>query len=90
MSWLLWPHDMKRLDEQEMKNSSKGTYYKDPNLEVLVAEYDMDLGEVDMAELTCKNDMWCAKPYTRLPRALMALQLLRSKPLKLGRLTLLT
>ena len=42
------------LDEQEMKNSSKGTYYKDPNLEVLVAEYDMDLGEVDMAELTCK------------------------------------
>ena len=42
------------LDEQEMKNSSKGTYYKDPNLEVLVTKYDMDLREVDMAELTCK------------------------------------
>ena len=36
------------LDEQEMKNSSKGTYYKDPNLEVLVTEYDMELGEVNM------------------------------------------
>ena len=42
------------LDEQEMKKSSKGTYFKDPNLEVLATEYDMDLVEVDMAELTCK------------------------------------
>ena len=42
-----------------MKNSSKGTYYKDPNLEVLVTEYDMDLGEVDMAELTCKQPVVC-------------------------------
>ena len=42
------------LDEQEMKNSSKGTYYKDPNLKVLVTEYAMDLGDVDIAELTCK------------------------------------
>ena len=47
------------LDEQEMKYSSKGTYYKDPNLEVLVTEYDMDLGEVDMAELTCKQPVVC-------------------------------
>ena len=47
------------LDEQEMKNSSRGTYYKDPNLEVLVAEYDIDLGEVDMAELTCKRPVVC-------------------------------
>ena len=42
-----------------MKNSSKGTYYKDPNLEVLVAEYDTDLDEVDMAELTCKRPVVC-------------------------------
>ena len=47
------------LDEQEMKNSSKGTYYKDPNLEVLVTEYDTDLDEVDMAELTCKRPVVC-------------------------------
>ena len=47
------------LDEKEMKNSSKGPYYKDPNLEVLVAEYDTDLGEVDMAELTCKRPVVC-------------------------------
>ena len=42
-----------------MKNSSRGTNYKDPNLEVLVAEYDTDLGEVDMAELTCKRPVVC-------------------------------
>ena len=47
------------LDEQEMKNPSKGTYYKDPNLEVLVTEYDTDLSEVDMAELTCKWPVVC-------------------------------
>ena len=40
-----------------MKNSSKGTYYKDPKLEVLITEYDMDLSEVDMAELTCKSGL---------------------------------
>ena len=39
------------LAKQEMKNSSKGTYYKDPNLKVLVTDYNMDFGEVDMAEL---------------------------------------
>ena len=42
-----------------MKNSSKVTYYKDPNLEVLVTEYDMDLGRswygwTHMAELICQ------------------------------------
>ena len=26
------------LDEQEMRNSSKGTYYKDPNYEIHVAD----------------------------------------------------
>ena len=31
------------LDEQETKNPSKGTYYKDPNLKVLVTEFDIDL-----------------------------------------------
>ena len=47
------------LDEHEMKSCSKGTCYKDPNLEVLVTEYDMDLGEVDMAELMCKRLVVC-------------------------------
>ena len=51
------------LDEQEMKNSSKGTYYKDPNLEVLVTEYDMDLGKIDIAELKCKRPMVCKALY---------------------------
>ena len=47
------------LDEQEMKNSSKGTYYKDPNLEGLVTEY---LGEVDM-DITCKRPVICKSLY---------------------------
>ena len=47
------------FDEQEMKNSSKRTYYKDPNLKVLVTEYDTDFGEVDMAQLTCKRPVVC-------------------------------
>ena len=37
-----------------MKNLSKGTYYKDSNLEVLVTNYDVDFGEVDITELMCK------------------------------------
>ena len=47
------------LDEQEMKNSSKGTCYKDPNLEVLITEYNINLGEVVMAELICKWPVVC-------------------------------
>ena len=42
-----------------MKNSSKGTYYKDPNLEVLVTDYDVDFGEVIMAELIYKQLTVC-------------------------------
>ena len=50
MSWLLWPLSMRiLLDKQEIKISSKGTYYKDPNLEVLVTNYDVDFEKVDMA-----------------------------------------
>ena len=75
------------LDEQEMKNSSKGTYYKDPCLEVLVTEYDIDLGEVDIAELTCKRPV-ISKALCRATEALMALWLLRIKPSKLGKFTL--
>ena len=47
------------LDEQEIKNSSRVTYYKYPNLEVLVIKYDTDLSEVNMAELTCKRPVVC-------------------------------
>ena len=67
------------LDEQEMKNSSKGTYYKDPNLKVLITEYNIDLEEVDMAKLIYKWPMVC-KALHRAMRALKALQLLRRKP----------
>ena len=42
------------LVEQEMKNSWKCTYYKNPSLEVLVIDYEVDFDEVDMTELTCK------------------------------------
>ena len=45
------------LDKQEMENSSKGNYYKGPNLEVLIADYDVDISEIDMAELICHNPM---------------------------------
>ena len=69
------------LDEQEMKNSSKGTYYKDPNLEILVTKYENDLSEVDMAKLTSKRPM-VARPCKGLPRALMALLPLKNKPSK--------
>ena len=47
------------LDEWEIKNSLKGTYYKDINLEVLVTDYDVDVSEVDMAELICKWHVVC-------------------------------
>ena len=47
-----------------MKNSSKGTYYKDPNLKVLVTEYDMVLGEVDMAKLIYKWPVVCKVLYS--------------------------
>ena len=77
------------LDEQEMKNSTRGTYYKDPNLRVLVIEYDMDFGEVDMAELICKQLVGCKALY-RATEGTKALRPLRSQPSKLGRFTLLT
>ena len=48
------------LDEQEMKKSSKGTYYKDPNYEVHVIELDFDIGEVGMAEVVCKRPVVCS------------------------------
>ena len=38
-----------------MRNSSKGTYYKDPNYEIYVAECDFELEEVDMAEVVSKQ-----------------------------------
>ena len=47
------------LDEQEMKSSSRGSYYNDPNLEFLITDYDMDFGKVDIAKLTCKRPVVC-------------------------------
>ena len=67
------------LDEQEMKNLSKGTYYKDPNLEVLIIENDIDLREVDMAELTCKRPVVC-KALQRATEGNIALLPLKNKP----------
>ena len=46
-----------------MNNLSNGTYYKDPNLEVLVTEFNTDFREVDMAELTCKRPVVCKELY---------------------------
>ena len=48
------------LDEQDIKNSSKGTYYKDSNYEVHVTDIDFDFGEVDMVELVYKRPIICS------------------------------
>ena len=48
------------LDEQDMKNSSKGSYYKDRNYEVYVTDLDFDFGKVDIAEVACKWPIICS------------------------------
>ena len=77
------------LDEQEMKDFSKDTYYKDPNLEDLVTEYDMDLGEVDMAELICKRLVLCHALH-RATEGSNDNPTVKKQASKLGRLILLT
>ena len=48
------------LDEQEMRNSSKGTYCKDSNYAIHVAECEFKLGEVDMAKVISKWPIICS------------------------------
>ncbi|XP_059671115.1 uncharacterized protein LOC132316659 [Cornus florida] len=45
-------------EEKEMKNSSKGTWYKDPNYEIFSAEVGDEL-EVDVAEVNIKKLYVC-------------------------------
>ena len=45
-------------EEQEKKNSSKGTYYRDPNYEIHSAEYEVNT-EVDVAEIVSKRPYMC-------------------------------
>ena len=42
-----------------MRNSSKGTYYKDPNYKIHLAECEFEPGEVDMAEVISRQPIVC-------------------------------
>ena len=47
------------LDEQEMTNSSKGIYYKDPNYDVHMVKCNFDIGKVDIAKIIYKRPIVC-------------------------------
>ena len=68
-------------EEQEKKNSSKGTYYRDPNYEIHSADYDMST-EVDVAEIISKRPYMCKS----LPKPTEAqLSAVKTQPYEAGK-----
>ena len=69
------------------RTSSKGTYYKDPNLEVLITNYNVDIDEEDMVKLICKRSVF----YKALHKVSdgSSTMVVKEKLLKMERITLL-